>query len=114
MVPCHSPRKLPVFPNPSIEPIFEAEQDRQAHNADGRTAAYCPEESLRSVGVGNAFEVHPEIGCEERQREEDDGDDGEDNDCFVIRFGDNSKFVLLDRAELKELSSGELPEVLRI
>lgn len=86
-----------------MKPIFEAEQDCQAHNADRRTATYCPEESLRSFGVGDPFEVHSEIGCEERQGEEDDGDDREDNDCFVVRFGNDGKFVLLNRAELKEL-----------
>ena len=53
--------------------------------------------------VDHALEVHTIIGGEEREGEEDDGDAGEEEDSFVLRVGRNGEFILLNRAELKEL-----------
>ena len=55
-----------ILPYPSDEPVPEAKYACQAHYTDGYTATHCPKVTLCSVCVNDAFEVHPEIGCEER------------------------------------------------
>ena len=84
-----------------MKPIFKPKQDREAHDQERHAAANSPEIALRPVCVGNASEVHPEVRCEEREGEKDDGHHGEDEDSFVVRLGDDGKFVLFDGAELK-------------
>ena len=86
-----------------MKPIFKPKHDREAHNKDRDATANSPEIALRSVCIGNASEVHPEVRCEEGQGKKDDGHHGEDEDRFVVRLGDDGKFVLFDGAELEEL-----------
>lgn len=56
---------LPILPNASVEPVLKTEQNRHAHNADRHGTTDGPEIPLRPVGVDDAFEVHPKVGCEE-------------------------------------------------
>ena len=78
--------------------------DRDAqNNTEICRAADLPEVGFTAVSVDDAAHVHAEVGGEERQGQEDDSDEGEGEDCFVLAVGDDCEFILLDRAELEEL-----------
>jgi hypothetical protein len=102
---------LPIRPHPAIQTILESKNDGKAHDENGDGATHTPEISLRPLRVDDALQVHAEIRREEGQREEDDGDDGERQDGFVVRLGHHGDFVLLDGAELEKLEEEE--EVVR-
>lgn len=57
--------EFPILPDPGIEPVLEAEDDCQAHNADSHSPTYCPEISFRFIRVDNTFKIHPEVRSEE-------------------------------------------------
>lgn len=76
-------------PQPPPEAVTEANYDCNDDYTNGRCATYRPEVAFCSCSAGKAFQVHPEIGGEERQREENDRDHCEDKDSFVVRFGEN-------------------------
>lgn len=74
---------------------FAGDQQRQAHDDGGERDCAGPEEPLRGVRVADVSGVHAEVGGDEREREEDYGDDGEDEDGGFLAI-----FVGFDAADV--------------
>jgi hypothetical protein len=90
MTPHHRPHKpLPKLPPKRIK-------TNKQNNKKRDRATDLPEKRLVLPSVGYALEVHAEIGREEGERQEDDGDAGEQEDGFILAVGHDGELVLLD------------------
>lgn len=90
-------------PEPPPEAVSEAKYDRNDDNTNGCCPTYRPKVALCSCSASKTFEIHPEIGGEERQWKENDRDHCKDKDGFVIRLGEYGQLILFNGSELKKL-----------
>lgn len=71
------------LPHPRLL-ISDKNHHGENHKSHGKRNG--PEQPLAAIGRPDIDSIHPEIAGDERQRKEDDGDDGEDQNGFVVRF----------------------------
>lgn len=77
-------RRLQV-PLLQVRPINKQHNDTRNSKSNRRSDD--PEDTLRLAHVANVLDVHAQVAGDEREREEDDGHDGEDQNGFFLGLG---------------------------
>lgn len=91
------------MPEPIDDVKTECVHAENGYQDKSNRAARFPEEHLSLLSVRNTLQIHTEVGCEEREGEENDSHDRKEKNGFVLTVSDDGKLVLFNRAELKEL-----------
>ena len=83
--------------------MSESTKGDEKDDQEGDASTNLPELSLGPACINKVAQIHAEIGCEEAEREENNGDACEDHNGRVLRVAYDGHVVLFYAAELEKL-----------